>query len=98
MTHQQHVSINSLLHVNNDPVLDDDLIRPSYAYCIYCVGLLSVLLHCVYLEVITGMFLYRHLYQARASITALPESAETKSKAVVDRGLDIGADMKTSVL
>jgi len=46
-----------------------------------------------YLEVITRLFSYRHVYQARASITARDEVP----RAVVDRGLDIGADMKVAV-
>jgi len=46
-----------------------------------------------YVEVIIQMFSYRPIYQARASITA-----ETKSRADVDRGLDVGADMKTAML
>ena len=43
----------------------------------------------IQLEVITRMFSYWQLYQAWAS---------TSSRADVDRGLDIGADMKTAVL
>ena len=57
----------------------------------YWRNLITVIL--MYLEVITWLFLHRHLYQAERR--QLPEA---KLRAVVDRGLDIGADMKTPVL
>ena len=51
-----------------------------------------------YLEVKTRLFSYRHLYQAPIIKPERRHQPETKSRADVDRGLDIGADMNTAVL
>ena len=46
----------------------------------------------LYLEVITWLFSYRSIYQARASIMA-----QGVAEGSFDRGLDIGDNMKTAV-